>query len=456
MMAVSDTTMFSRSFLMTTIAQLAAAMQEILTTRADEAGRATGFVRRRSPISGATFTQTLVFGFLAAPHPALEELAQTAATLGINVSPQALDQRFTQAAAACLERVLSHAITRVIAATPVAVPILDRFTAVYLHDSSTIVLPDSLADVWEGCGGSSPHNTAAALKIQVRLEVRTGHLDGPQLQPGRASDHEAALATVLPAGSLRLADLGYWKVDDLATMDAQGVFWLSYLQAATAVYDACGQRRAVLELLEEQATAVVDVPIRVGARQHLPARLLAVRVPQEVADQRRRRLRAEAQRKGKAVSAIRLALADWTILVTNTPSALLNVREAVVLARTRWQIELLFKLWKSHGRVDEVQSRKPWRVLCEVYAKLLAMVIQHWLCLVGCWAYPDRSLVKAAQTVRKHALHLASGFAEVVQLTRALTTIQRCLQAGCRMNQRKKAPNTYQLLLDLTDELGLA
>jgi hypothetical protein len=140
---------------MTTIPQVAAAMQEILTTTADEAGRSTGFVQRVSPLGGATFTQTLVFGFLANPSPALEELAQTAATLGVTVAPQARDQRFTPSAAACLERVLSMAITRVVAAAPVAVPILDRFTAVYLQDSSTIVLPDALADMWQGCGGST-------------------------------------------------------------------------------------------------------------------------------------------------------------------------------------------------------------------------------------------------------------------------------------------------------------
>lgn len=318
------------------------------------------------------------------------------------------------------------------------------------------MLPDALAAVWQGCGGRQPEHTLAAVKLQVRVDLRTGRLEGPQLQDGRASDHAPALPTSLVPGSLRLADLGYWSLEDLQTLDHQGVFWLSRLQAATAVYDAQGQRRDVVTWLETHGGDSVEMPIRLGATHQLPARLLAVRVPQEVADQRRRRLRAEARRKGKTVSATRLALAAWTILVTNVPPDRLSIQEALVLARTRWQIELLFKLWKSQGRVDESRSSKPWRVLCEVYAKLLAMVVQHWLFLVSCWAYPDRSLSKAAQTVRKHALHVASAFQEPTQLTRALTTIQRCLQAGCRMNRRKKQPNTYQLLLDLTNEPVLA
>jgi hypothetical protein len=318
------------------------------------------------------------------------------------------------------------------------------------------VLPDALAEVWQGCGGSPPHQTAAALKLQVRLDLRTGHLAGPQLQDGRASAHDAARPSVLPAGSLRLADLGYWSLDELEMLDTQQVFWLSRLHASTVVRDATGQRHDVLALLEAQQSATVDLPIRLGVVHRLPARLLAVKVPQEIADQRRRKLKAPARRKGQMVSAVRLALADWTIFVPNVPPDMLTVQEALILARTRWQSELLFKLWKSQGRSDASRSAKPWRVLCEVYAKLLAMVVQHWLFLVSCWRYPDRSLSKAAQPVRKHAFHLASTFGEAGHLQRTLPVIQRCLTAGCRMKRRKKAPNTYQLLLDLTHDPVLA
>ncbi len=112
-----------------------------------------------------------------------------------------------------------------------------------------------MAAVWQGCGGSQPEHTLAAVKLQVRVDLRTGRLEGPQLQDGRASDHAAALPTSLAPKSLRLADLGYWSLDDLQTLDQQGVFWRSRLQAATAVYDAAGQRQDVLALLERQRSA---------------------------------------------------------------------------------------------------------------------------------------------------------------------------------------------------------
>ncbi len=154
------------------------------------------------------------------------------------------------------------------------------------------------------------------------------------------------------------------------------------------------------------------------------------------------------------MSQARLAVADWTILVTNVPRALLTLPEALVVMGCRWQIELLFKLWKSHGQVDQSRSQNPWRILTEVYAKLLARVVQHWLFLVGHWSLFDRSLFKAAQTVRSHAMHLASHCGSVAQLAEAITTIGRCLLAGCRINQSRSAPRTYQRLKAL--EVGAA
>ena len=141
-----------------------------------------------------------------------------------------------------------------------------------------------------------------------------------------------------------------------------------------------------------------------------------------------------------------LALADWTILVTNVPATMLTLREATNLIRVRWQVELLFKLWKSHGQIDEWRSHKPWRILCEIYAKLLTLLIQHWLFLVSFWEFPDRSLFKGAQTIQRFALALAISFANFTDLVGIIEIIQSCLAAGCRINRSNKQPRSFQLL----------
>src|SRR5256885_16138726 len=86
---------------MTTVPQVAQTLQTLLTTTADALARRTGFVQRQSKMSGALFAQALVFGWLANPHASWENLAQAAAAVGVAISPQGLDQRCTEAAAAC-------------------------------------------------------------------------------------------------------------------------------------------------------------------------------------------------------------------------------------------------------------------------------------------------------------------------------------------------------------------
>jgi hypothetical protein len=182
---------------MDTIPQVATAMQHVLTTIAHDLGRTTGFVQRESKLDGARFTQAWVFACLATPMPTWEDVSQSAATIGVAISPQGVEQRCSDAAATLLERVLAAGVRQVIAAEPVAIPLLARFTHVFVQDSSTIVLPAALAERWSGCGGSSSAGDAA-LKLQVHLDLCTGALDGPVLQAGRA-----APCSMPPSSSVR-------------------------------------------------------------------------------------------------------------------------------------------------------------------------------------------------------------------------------------------------------------
>lgn len=438
---------------MTTIPQVAQAMQTVLGDVANAAARATKFVQRQSKLDGAKFVQTLVFSWLAKPKASLGELSQTAAALGVAITPQGIDERFTPEAAACVKQVLEAAVGELMAGPAAAIDILRRFAGVCIEDSTIIKLPAALAATYQGCGGSNDFGQAAA-KVSVRLNLTNGSLTGPCIESGRIHDRASLVHQVpVPAGVLCLEDLGYWDLDTLQARTEQGVFWLSRLHSQTVVLDANGTRWATIQLLGAQHASLIDLSVLLGVKQHLPARLIAMRVPQEVADRRRQRLRDEARRRQQPLTARALALADWTILATNLSPEQLSLREALVLMTARWQIELLFKLWKSQGQIDEWASKNPDRILCELYAKLLAMLIQHWLLLISCWEKANRSWVKAAQTIQKHALHLASHMQQPQQLIEAITVIAHSLASGCCLNTRKRAPNTYQLLLALSEEV---
>jgi hypothetical protein len=335
----------------------------------------------------------------------------------------------------------------------VCIPLLQRFNGVYIQDSSTIMLPDELKEVWEGCGGSSPQNTSSSVKLQVQLDLLSGTLVGPILQHGREHDRNSPLDNqTLPSGALRIADLGYFSLQKLFELNAEEVYWLTRVKEKCDFYDENGKRWDLAQFLFLKDGDTIDIPIFLGKKHRLPCRLLAVRVSDEVANYRRRKIREYAQKKGVTESQKTLFLAGWTVMATNTEKELISLAEAQILMRARWQIELLFKLWKKYGKVDKSRSSKPWRILTEVYAKLLGMIIQHWIFLTSCWQYPDRSLMKASQLIRKHATTIAVAFASgtMERLIEAIEIIRQCLR-GCRINKRRKKPNTYQLLLGIEE-----
>lgn len=441
-------------------------MQHLLTDTANRLARTTGFIERQRKFTGALFAKTLVFGWLSDPEASLDDLAQTAATLGTGLTAQALDARFDgpsgKRAARFLEALLGEAARVVVEGAALEGELVSRFNGVYLIDTTVAGLPAAFADRWPGLGGNTATAGQAALKLEVVLDLRRGGLCGPRLLSGRTHDAAGPLARRLavPKGALRIADLGYFSLDRFAAMNRQRAYWLSRLRTQTALYSRQGQRLRLVALLEKadrQGQERFEWPVRLGAKQRIAARLLAERVPDEVAAERRRKLRRASQVRGQTPSKRSLLLCGWTLWVTNAGRKRLSFAEAKALYRARWQIELLFKRWKSGAGVGRSRSQKPWRLLCETYAKLVAMVVAHWIAAKGLWHLRQKSLGKALKTVRRHALHLAAAMAsrgegatqEERRLGEALKVVLRCLQqAGCRMNRRRKHPNTYQLLED--------
>jgi hypothetical protein len=433
--------------------ELPKVLQTLFTSESIERlARESGCIQRERLLNGALIAQTFVFGLLHDPNASGSQLAQTAIVLGLTISAQALEQRLDKPATAVfLKTLLEEALRMSIATRSVSSELLRRFTSVDILDSTTVGLPDELADIWSGCGAKSPQGGKAALKVQARMDLVSGGMK-LELSAGRAPDQKAALQTEdLKEGSLHVRDLGYFDLDVLATIADSKAFFLTRLMNGTAVYDMQGKQLDLLALLRD-SKGDVDVMVRVGSKKRLPVRLIARRLPANIGELRRRRLRKKCRSKrGYEPTKEALALRDWSIAVTNVPAEKLTVDDALALLRLRWQIELLFKLWKSHGRLGQSRSHKAQRQLAETYAKLLAMLIQHWTLWQAMGEYADRSLTKGASVVRAFAWLLLRSLANLLSLRAEITRLERILEKTARVQKRRKKPAAFQILENPTE-----
>jgi hypothetical protein len=433
---------------MSSVAQIEANLTYVLGERARKLAREMGCVKREREFDGASLAGTLIFGWMQQEQTTLERFAQIAQYSGVSVTDTAIDKRFTPQLATFLWHLLQEITQCVVQAEPVEHRLLRRFTAVVLEDSTQVTLPQELAEVWRGSGGAAG-TSDAALKLHVRLDLLRGQLDGPVLSDGRSSDNQTPLGEhELPEKSLYIADLGYFALRRLQALHQSKRYFLQRLKGKTSLLTKKGHRVVLEGLLPQQEGEWICYGVLLGAKTRIPARLMIVKVPQEVAEQRREHLREDARRKGETVSEEQLKLAAWTIVVTNVPAAWLSVPDALVLLRQRWQMERLFFRWKDDSQIDEWRSKKPWRILCEVYAKLIADVIVHWLCVAGCWQDLHRSLQKASDAVRAEALSLLKALRGDFPLRYALESIIKVMRSGCRLTMRGKHPSSAQLLQD--------
>ena len=126
---------------------------------------------------------------------------------------------------------------------------------------------------------------------------------------------------------------------------------------------------------------------------------------------------------------------------------LLSAREAIILYRSRWQIELLFKRWKSIGRIDLLDGHNDHEILVRLWSRLIASLLQHWLTVGSVWSHgATHSLYQTAIRVREIATDLVQAVLTPSRLPQILDMFQQ-LTEHCRRNPRKK-PGTFELLND--------
>jgi DDE family transposase len=422
------------------------AIQQLFDSAAEKAAVESGVIQRQRVLTARSLARIFVGGFMQNPRASDDELAQLSATCGTAVTAQAIDQRHGPRLVEFLKKLFDHASRTVIGADRALAPILQRFPAVVVLDSSTVTLPDGQEVRHRGCGGR-PGVGRAAFKLQTELDLRSGAVSHLTIESARQPDKASIRQqTRRPVGSLRITDLGYFCLAVFAAMIRDGVHFLSRLQFGTGVLTISGQSLDLLPWLAQQPGSFIDGPILLGKQERLRCRLIAWRVPTEQANRQRHKLRVNFRRKrGSQPSAARFAWCDWAILITSVPIRQLTAQDAAVLYRARWQVELLFRRWKSQGLIADLSGSTEIRQMVRVWARLLAALVLHWLVTATSNGNPQRSLDKAFFAIRRFVHLLLANLDQTTRLTTQLAMMAKVLHKTCRRNRRNSL-GTFELL----------
>jgi Transposase DDE domain len=275
--------------------------------------RRTGFVNRASKLTGKRFLALVTFG---AWRDATTTLAQWAAKVTqwdeqVEVSPEAIHQRMNRRALAFLQDMLRQALAKVQSLEKVCdAGLFTSFTKGYRADRTGCGLPESLHDILPGSGGSA---AKAGAKIQAVWDYTSsvcGHL---ALTPWHIPDQKDIDQVVALAqkGVWLIFDLGYFQIQALARLATAGAYFLTRLNHQTTIFAPSAGGMQPVELTQRlQAVEghLTERDLFIGAKELVPSRLVAVRMPESIVNARRSIAPKTAKKKGDSPSKAHLNL----------------------------------------------------------------------------------------------------------------------------------------------------
>lgn len=367
----------------------------------DSLARLTGFVKRLPRrIRPRNFALGCCLWALQ-PKPSAGVAAVLFGLLGrTTISKQAVVKRLGQPALCFLQEVLAVLVARTAKLRQMLSPqALAPFGRVLLQDSTTCRLHPSLAPFFPG--SANQHDVAQAqLKIQLLYEVVHERFVQFWVTPFRVNDQQAASLPLelLQRGDLLIRDLGYFTMATLQGCRQRGAFFLSRLRLDMTLWEA--DSHVPLDLLARlKREGRLDLDVRLGAQTQEVVRLVAVPLSEAAANERRRKARANRDRRLNP-SAKRLALLGWNILVTNVSREVWTAETVCRVYGLRWRIETVFKSWKSHLYLEALPRASATQVQVLLYARLLVITLLWvWLIPPPCVVGTERplSLLKLAE-----------------------------------------------------------
>ena len=225
------------------------------------------------------------------------------------------------------------------------------------------------------------------------------------------------------------------------------------MKANSYLSDETGERLDLENTLKAaRENTYIRQKIRIGKTKQLQAYLIAERLSQAETDKRRRSIRYRAKRKAETPSKTLLRLAGYNLYITNIEADPLTPKQIGIIAGIRWQVELIFKSFKSLSKLSVSLSQKSYRILSEIYAKLIAVLIQHAVMLGAGYRHLQHSFIKTAKYIAGYARLLTVSFHHSkTALLKTFKDIKRSFENGGSFQRSSGKNTTFWKLQEATE-----
>jgi len=248
------------------------------------------------------------------------------------------------------------------------------FKRVILEDSTTLPMGLGNRANYPGAGGNG---RSAGAKLRMVIDLLSSKVLAISRHSGANPDQSLCdhVLESCTAGDLIVRDMGFFCLGSLKRLSDKGVRWLTRLPASTSARTLDGT--SLYDLLRSSKSQVIDCEIVIGGSRNskpITARLVAKRVPKEIAERNRRERNRKSTSMGKTPSAQSNERAGWTIMVTDVPASEVAAADLLSLYSQRWMVEIVFRAIKGTAHIDQALRLKRRKVHQDAIILSIAIV----------------------------------------------------------------------------------
>jgi hypothetical protein len=294
-------------------------------------------------------------------------------------SKVALHKRFNQNSVAFLKAVLAEQIAN--HPTMAHEFLWNPFERILIGDSCKFSIPESLIQDYPGFQGCWRAN--ALMNLQYAFDLKNGQWQ--YLEFTRATDNDqlysAKVLEDVQANDLLLRDLGFVTQRYLQTIIEKKAYFINRIPPRLSVFQKQTGKpinwKGIHHKIKKQGLDHLEMQVIIGESKSIESRLVASIVPLAVYEERVRKAEKHARSKGVQVTDEYKIRCRLNVFITNIPKEFLASNNISKVYRTRWQIELVFKTWKSLLLIHKTKPVKKYRFECQLLAKFI-WVLLNW------------------------------------------------------------------------------